>query len=431
MQFYSTKHQAPKANLKTAVLQSLPPDNGLYMPESIDVLPASFWMNIENLSFQEISFEMAKCLLKGAISDEDLKAIIDDAINFDAPLLQLDEHLHVLELTHGPSLAFKDFGARFMSRLMSHLAKGDERELNILVATSGDTGGAVALGFYKTANIQVTILYPSGKVSNLQEKQLTTLGHNIRAIEVNGTFDDCQALVKQAFLDEGLNSRLKLSSANSINIARLIPQSFYYAWAYRQLKDKSRPIAICVPSGNFGNITAGLLAHQMGLPVQKFVAANNANQVFKNYYQSGNYQPQPSVTTLSNAMDVGSPSNFQRIMDLYHNDINMVRSQMAAYAYNDAQTIDAIKELHQKYDYVACPHTAVAYLGMQAFLADNPNYTGIFQSTAHPSKFIDIVEETLNQKVEIPAALQELMPRQKQATFMEVDYKSFKDFLVG
>ncbi|MCL4111637.1 UNVERIFIED_CONTAM: hypothetical protein GTU68_002053 [Idotea baltica] len=430
MLFYSTNNKAPKVPLKNAVLQSLPPDNGLYMPEVLSKLPESFFENFYNYSFPEMCFQFARTLMNGTIDDEALKVIVYDAVNFESPLVQLDENLSVLELFHGPSLAFKDFGARFMSRLMSHLVKENNNQLDILVATSGDTGGAVALGFYKSENIRVTILYPSGKVSKLQEKQLTTLGHNIRAIEVNGTFDDCQSLVKQAFLDKELNEKLTLSSANSINIARLIPQAFYYLRALQLVKDKSRSVAMCVPSGNFGNITAGIIAKKMGMKMAHFVAATNANNVFTKYLKTGSYDPQPSVATWSNAMDVGNPSNFKRLMDLFDNDVEQVKELITSYSFNDEETLVALKEINDKYNYVACPHTAVAYLGMKQFLKKNPDYQGIFQATAHPSKFIDIVEKTLGKSVEIPETLSVLMDKEKQATFMAVDFKKFKEYLL-
>lgn len=431
MLFYSTNHTAPKVPLKNAVLQSLPPDNGLYMPEVLSKLPDSFFENFYDYSFPEMCFQFAKTLLNGTVSDEALRNIVEEAVNFEAPLIELNENLSVLELFHGPSLAFKDFGARFMSRLMSHLAADDGKEmLDILVATSGDTGGAVALGFYKTERIRVTILYPSGKVSDLQEKQLTTLGHNIRAIEVQGSFDDCQAMVKEAFLDKELNEKLQLSSANSINIARLIPQCFYYLGALQQVKDRTKPVAMCVPSGNFGNITAGIIAKKMGMKLERFVAANNANKVFKDYLESGNYEAKPSVATWSNAMDVGNPSNFKRLMDLFENDVEKVRETMSAYAYNDEETLAGLKEMYDEYDYIACPHTAVGYLGIKEFLAENPDYQGIVQATAHPSKFIDIVEKTLETKVPIPEALAVLMDREKEATLMPVDYAAFKKYLI-
>ncbi len=430
MKFYSTKRQAPETDLKEAVLRSLPADRGLYMPETLTAMPADYWANLEELSFPELSFQFANNLLQGSVPAEALKEIVYDAVNFEAPLVELNEDLSCLELFHGPSLAFKDFGARFMSRLMSHLVKGEDKTLDILVATSGDTGGAVALGFYKTPNIRVTILYPSGKVSLLQEKQLTTLGENITAVEVDGTFDDCQRLVKAAFLDEELSNKFNLSSANSINIARLIPQAFYYIRAFQQRKDKNRPVAMCVPSGNFGNITAGLMAKRMGLPIEQFIASNNSNDVFFEYLKTGEYSPRPSVRTYSNAMDVGSPSNFQRIQDLYDASVEAIRKDVKAYRFDDMETLTAIKEMKYRFDYVACPHTAVGYLGAKAFHQENPDHQVIFQATAHAAKFIDVVEDTLDESIEIPEALEVLQNRLKVAVPMSVEFEDFKKYLL-
>ncbi len=431
MKFYSTKRQAPEVNLKEAVLKSLPADKGLYMPEQIAQMPSSYWEQIGDMTFQEAAYQLVKSLLKDCIPDDKLQQIVYDTLNFEAPLKQLEDNLYCLELFHGPSLAFKDFGARFMARLMSYLVGNQEQTLDILVATSGDTGGAVALGFYNTPNINVTILYPSGKVSMLQEKQLTTLGGNIQALEVNGTFDDCQSLVKQAFLDQDLNDKLLLSSANSINIARLVPQSFYYLRAYQQIKDKSQAIAMCVPSGNFGNITAGIIAKKMGLPIPQFIAANNKNEVFKKYWETGKYEPHPSYQTVSNAMDVGNPSNFQRLMDIYQNDLDAVKKDIWACSFTDEQTIEAIGEIYQKYQYLVCPHTAVAYLGAKAFEKEHSKHQIIFQATAHPSKFIDIVEETTKTKVELPEQLNELIDRKKEAIQLDVDFDKFKNYLLS
>lgn len=431
MQFYSTKHQAPKVNLKEAVLTSLPSDNGLYMPEQINPLPQEFWDNFEEMPFPEFAFHITHALLQDSVPVQELINIVGEAVNFDAPLVELDKDYSCLELFHGPSLAFKDFGARFMARLMSYLVREEQNQLDILVATSGDTGGAVALGFYKTPNIKVTILYPSGKVSALQEKQLTTLGENITALEIDGTFDDCQALVKKAFLDAELNQKLMLSSANSINIARLIPQIFYYFRAWQQVEDKTRPFAICIPSGNFGNLTAGLIGKRLGLPVTHFVAANNRNNVFTEYLQTGEYKPRPSVPTPSNAMDVGSPSNFQRMMDLYGSDWEKIKTDITAYSFGDEQTIAGVKELHAQYNYIACPHTAVGWLGAKAFRVENPDYHVAFHGTAHASKFLDIVEDTLGQSVPIPEALSVLQNREKHSIKMGIEFSEFKEYLMN
>ncbi|MCL4149744.1 UNVERIFIED_CONTAM: hypothetical protein GTU68_002795 [Idotea baltica] len=430
MGFYSTKRIVAEADLATAVLRSLPADNGLYMPTKIKAFPNGFLTLIEERSFQEIALTTAKGILSEQIDNESLKLITDHTVNFDAPVVNLNEQFSVLELFHGPSLAFKDFGARFMAQIMGYLLKGQSKTLHILVATSGDTGGAVAMGFLGTPGIQVTILYPSGKVSALQEKQLTTLGQNINAIEIKGSFDDCQALVKQAFLDKSLNEKLELSSANSINIARLIPQSFYYVNAYKQLKTLNRPIAMCVPSGNFGNITAGLLAKKMGLPIDKFIAANNANNVFTRYLNEGNYRPEQTISTISNAMDVGQPSNFQRLSDLFDNDLEAIKATMSSYSFSDEATKAGIKELYEQFNYIACPHTAVAYLGAKKFAEKNREHHIVFQATAHPAKFLDVVEPIIKNKVPIPDALAQLMENKKDAFLMKADYEQFKDYLI-
>lgn len=430
MKFYSTKRAVAPVELKQAVLNSLPADRGLYMPEDIQSLSTAFWLEFNDMPFDELSFKFAQCLLKDTVPEDELRKIVYQAINFDAPLIELSENLFCLELFHGPSLAFKDFGARFMARLMSYLVKDSKKNLDILVATSGDTGGAVALGFYNTPNINVTILYPSGKVSPLQEKQLTTLGHNIKAIEVDGTFDDCQRMVKSAFLDKELTQKFELSSANSINIARLIPQAFYYMRAFQQLKKQSKHTSMCVPSGNFGNITAGLIAKNMGLPIKQFIAANNDNNVFEEYLKTGEYNPRPSVPTYSNAMDVGDPSNFQRIMDLYYNQHKNLKQHITSYSYNNEQTVEAIKEVYQKYQYIVCPHTAVAYLGAKEFLEANPYHQVIFQATAHPAKFLDVVEDAIQEEVPIPERLAAIKDEKKVAIPMSTKFEDFKDYLL-
>lgn len=432
MNFYSTKHKSPEVNLEQAVMQGLPADNGLYMPDTIGSLPTSFWKNIGQLSFAELSFELARCLLNGTISDTDLQGIVERAINFPAPVMPLSPQLYCLELFHGPSSAFKDFGARFMAQMMGHFVRHSGQKLTILVATSGDTGGAVAQGFLGTPGIEVIILYPSKKISEIQEKQLTTLGQNVQALEIDGTFDDCQRLVKTAFLDESLRSKMRLSSANSINLARLIPQSFYYANAYKQVQHLGKPIVFSVPSGNFGNLTAGLLAKRMGMPVERFIAANNANDVFTTYIKTATFSPRSSVTTLSNAMDVGNPSNLQRIEDLYQNDISAIRRDIAAYSFTDEQTTFALQQAYQQYGYVMCPHTAVGYTALKQYQNNHPNsdHIGIFLGTAHPAKFLDIVEPVLDIQVAIPANIQLLMNRTKQATMLSTDYNDLKAFLL-
>ena len=431
MKLYSTNNPSKFVDLKEAVFKGLPEDNGLYMPEVIPVLPKYFIKNLKKYSFQEIAYKVSKTLFDKAIPHKDLKKIIEKSITFPAPVVSLSEQIHILELFHGPSLAFKDFGARFMAQLMSYFNREEDKELTILVATSGDTGGAVAAGFYKTLGIKVIILYPSGKVSNLQEKQLTTLCHNISALEVNGTFDDCQALVKQAFLDKELRSKLRLSSANSINIARLVPQSFYYFEAYKQLEKSRKPTVFCVPSGNFGNLTAGLIAKKMGLPIAHFIAATNVNDVVPTYLSSGDYTPRPSIATISNAMDVGNPSNFARMLDLYGSTWNIIKEDITGYAFNDNETRIGIKDLYEQYGYIIDTHGAVGYLALKTYLKQKPKYRGIILETAHPSKFIHEVEKTLKKEIEIPERLAILANRKKEATFLEPVFKNFKDWLLG
>ncbi len=429
MKLYSTNNKNQFFSLREAVLKGLPDDNGLFMPSHIPTLPPDFLENIKDFSFPEIALTMARTLLQNAVPDADLERIIYDAINFSAPLVGLDEHTSVLELFHGPSLAFKDFGARFMAQLMSYFNQNADKELVILVATSGDTGGAVAAGFFKTLGIKVVILYPSGKVTPLQEKQLTTLGHNISALEINGTFDDCQALVKQAFLDNELTQKIRLSSANSINIARLIPQSFYYAEGIKQAKT-NLPIVFAIPSGNFGNLTAGLLAQKMGIPIHHFVAATNSNDVVPQYLASGEYHARPSVRTISNAMDVGNPSNFARMLDFYCSTWNNMKTQISGFAYDDDATRAAMKEVFEQYQYVMEPHGAVGYLALKEYQKKNPNTFGIILETAHPSKFVEDVEDILQQKIEIPERLAELAHRKKESVAMETDFLSFKTWLL-
>lgn len=434
MKLYSTKHISPDVDLKEAVLKGLPPDNGLYMPYEINPLPQKFWDNLDNYTFCEMAFHIAKNIVGDDVPDAELNKIIQDAYNFDAPLIEVGDY-NILELYNGPTLAFKDFGARFMGRLMGYFLRNNDKEVNILVATSGDTGSAVAHGFLNVEGIKVTILYPAGKVSDIQEKQFTTLGSNITAIEIDGTFDDCQALVKQAFLDKDLNEKLTLSSANSINIARLIPQSFYYIYAYKQLDDKSLPLYFSVPSGNFGNLTAGLFAKKMGLPITKMIAANNSNDIFTIYHETGNFEPRKSVQTLSNAMDVGNPSNFARMMDLYHNDVENVREEIAAYSYNNDETAECIKKVFNDFNYVMCPHTAVGYLGMDEFVYENdlnPYYiNGIILATAHPVKFGEVVEPLIEAHIHIPDRLKSIINGRKLSIPMSANFDVFKTWLLA
>ncbi len=434
MKLYSTNNPDLAVDFKEAVFNSLPADKGLYMPIVIPKLAPEFIEHLAEYSLQEIAMEVASTLLQGAIPKDDLQAIIDDAINFDAPVVPMSDGTCVLELFHGPSLAFKDFGARFMSRVMSYFLEEGEQELHVLVATSGDTGGAVALGFLGVPNTCVTILYPKGKVSSIQELQLTTNGQNIRAVEVDGTFDDCQALVKQAFADAELNRRFRLTSANSINIARLVPQTFYYVNAVAQLRRMGQhEVTFSVPSGNFGNIGAGLLAWKMGLPVKQFIAATNINDTVPAFLESGEFIPKPSVQTYSNAMDVGNPSNWVRIMDLFGHDRQAVAEQVTAYRFTDDETVAAISHLYRQEQYVACPHTAIAWLGTQKWKAAHPEdaSTLVFLSTAHPCKFPDVFNTEMATKIVVPEQVRELEGKAKLATPLNADFEHFKSYLLG
>ena len=432
MKFYSTKNKHHKVSLRDAVVRGLAPDNGLYMPECIPQLPTSFFENISKRSFQENSFEVAKLLLGSEIPTSDLKRMVDHTVSFDAPLVHVGKNVFALELFHGPTLAFKDFGARFMSQLLAYFSRQQEREIVILVATSGDTGSAVANGFLGVEGTRVVVLYPSGKVSDIQEKQFTTLGKNVIALEVEGTFDDCQRLVKQAFQDENLRENYFLTSANSINIARLIPQSFYYFQAYSQLEDKSLPLVFSVPSGNFGNLTGGLIAKQMGLPVEHFVVSTNINDVVPEFLKTKIFQPRPSVTTISNAMDVGNPSNFDRMMDLYNEDFEKLSSDVSGYCVTDSETQLAMKSLSQEKGYTLDPHGAVAYCGLQKYSAKaKDDFNGIFLETAHPGKFLETVERTLGYQIQLPPVLQKFQAGKKLAIEINNDYNSFKRMLAN
>lgn len=430
MQYYSTNNTALRTDLKEAIFKGLPADNGLFMPVEIPALPSAFIQQLPDFSFQEISYRVAQNLIGDDIPANDLQGIIERAINFPAPVAGINERIGTLELFHGPSLAFKDFGGRFMAETMSYLNRGANQPLTILVATSGDTGGAVAAGFYKTPGIQVIILYPSGKVSPLQEKQLTTLGKNITALEVAGTFDDCQALVKQAFLDDEINRRRRLSSANSINIARLIPQSFYYFESYKQVMQQHDKVVYVVPSGNFGNLTAGLLAKKMGLPVHHFIAATNNNNVVPEYLSTGEYHPRPSVRTISNAMDVGAPSNFARMLDLYCSTWNMMKSEISGYAFDDQQTEDAVRRVWNQHGYMLDPHGAVGYLAAEAWGKEHPDTYNIVLETAHPAKFLEDMERIIGDKISVPQRLAALADREKHAIPMSTSFADFKNWLM-
>lgn len=423
MKLYSTQKQSKDVSLKEAVLNGLAEDGGLYMPADIPRLPDAFFQSIFQLSLPEIGFEVSRALFQGSIPDADLEAIVSRAIYFNAPLKAITPHIASLELFQGPTLSFKDFGACFMAQLVHYFIQ--DKPLHILVATSGDTGSAIAHAFLKMANIKVWILYPKGKVSWIQEQQLTTMGHNITALEINGTFDDCQRLVKGAFNDKDLRQKLTLTSANSINIARLIPQTFYYLYAYAQAK---KPLVISVPSGNFGNLMAGLLAKKMGLPVHSFVASTNINDTVPRYLSTGLFEPRASLQTLSNAMDVGNPSNFARLQDLYGGLENM-RQQIVGYRITDSETEEAIREVFQEHGYLLDPHGAVGYIGLKACLKQHPEWHGVFLETAHPAKFADDMQRIIGQKIEIPERLQAFLSKKKQSVLLDKDYKSLRNLL--
>lgn len=433
MILYSTKNPQLKASLEEAVFRSLPADNGLYMPEHIPTISSEFLNNIENASFNEIAFEVSKTLLGDDIPEADIRMIVERAFDFDAPVVPIEDKTYCLELFHGPSMAFKDFGARFMASLMSYFLVRSQKEIQVLVATSGDTGGAVAQGFHNVPGINVTILYPSGKVSDIQEKQLTTLGGNVTALEVDGTFDDCQALVKLAFLDADLNQKYNLASANSINIARLIPQSFYYFRAYAQVKHLGLPVVLSVPSGNFGNLSAGLLAYQMGLPISHFIATTNRNNVVPNYLENGSYNPVPSVETISNAMDVGNPSNFVRMTRFFGDEWERVKQDISGFWFDDEQTKAAMRDVHDRTGYLMCPHTAVAYLGLKEYVHHTQKeVAGVFLSTAHFAKFLNVVEDALGtSEVDIPTRLSDLLSKDKVAIQMSKNFEDFKAYLLS
>lgn len=430
MNYYSTNNRNIKVSLREAVVQGLAPDNGLYMPEHIPALPHSFFDSLDTMSFQDIALQVAENLIQEDIPKADLKRIIEHTIQFDAPLVQLSERIFSQELFHGPTLAFKDFGARFLSGLLGYFANQQDKEITILVATSGDTGSAVANGFLNVPGTKVIVLFPSGKVSEIQERQFTTLGGNITSLAVDGTFDDCQRLVKQAFLDVELKQNLFLTSANSINIARLIPQSFYYFYGYAQLKNKDH-VVFSVPSGNFGNLTAGLLAKRTGLSIHKFIASTNSNDIVPAYLSTGLFSPRPSHQTISNAMDVGNPSNFSRMVDLFDGSHQNLSSEIIGYHFSDDDTKNAIMEVHQSTQYTLDPHGAVGYLGLKEYLKTDKRATGIFLETAHPIKFRDIVEEVIEQKVEIPERLLKFLSDERNSIKISQSFNEFKDYLLS
>lgn len=431
MKYYSTNGKAAQATLEEAVVKGLASDKGLFMPEKIKALPKEFFDNIENLSFQEIAYKVADAFFGEDVDADSLKKIVYDTLSFDVPAVKVEDNIYSLELFHGPTLAFKDVGARFMSRLLGYFIKKEGAgEVNVLVATSGDTGSAVANGFLGVDGIKVFVLYPKGKVSPIQECQFTTLGKNITAVEVDGTFDDCQALVKNAFMDTDLNAKFKLTSANSINVARFLPQAFYYFYAYAQMKkaEPGKDVVVCVPSGNFGNITAGLFGKRMGLPIKRFIASNNSNDIFYNYLLSGKYEPRPSVATLANAMDVGDPSNFARVMDLYGKDVEAVRKDISGARYSDEQIADAIRNCLKSTGYQLDPHGACGYQALKEGL--KAGEVGVFLETAHPAKFKEKVEAITGSEIAIPERLQAFMRGTKQSVELSKQFADFKDFLM-
>ena len=432
MKYYSTNKKVSGVSLEDAVVKGLAEDKGLFMPDTVKVLPQSFYDTIENLSFQEIAYTVADAFFGEDVEAKALKKIVYDTLNFDVPLVPVVDNIYSLELYHGPTLAFKDVGGRFMSRLLGYfIQKQRKANVKVLVATSGDTGSAVANGFLGVEGIHVYVLYPKGLVSPIQECQFTTLGQNITALEVEGTFDDCQALVKSAFMDAELNAKMKLTSANSINVARFLPQSFYYFYAYAQLKKagKEANSVMCVPSGNFGNITAGLFAKRMGLPVKRFIAANNRNDIFLQYLQTGEYKPRPSVSTIANAMDVGDPSNFARVLGLFNGSHEAIVSQISGVSYNDLQIAETLKACYAETGYLLDPHGACGYRALKEGL--EADETGVFLETAHPAKFLETVENIIGEKVEIPLKLQEFMKGEKKSLSLSKDFETFKSYLMN
>jgi threonine synthase len=431
MQYFSTNHQSPEVDFKQATINGQAPDKGLYFPERIPEVSKELIENIMQYSNEEIAYQVMKPYVGDTIPEAELRRIVSETINFDIPLVKVTENISSLELYHGPTLAFKDVGARFMSRCLGYFVKEQQKKVTVLVATSGDTGGAVANGFYDVDGIDVVILYPSGKVSSVQEKQLTTLGKNIHALEVEGTFDDCQQMVKQAFTDEELNEKLFLTSANSINVARWLPQQLYYFFAYKQWNDKNNPPVIAVPSGNFGNICAGILAHISGLPVTHFIAACNANDVVPEFMLTEKYEPKNAVATISNAMDVGNPSNFIRILELFHHEFKSLQNIFSSCSVSDDETKATLKSVYQSNQYLLDPHGAVGFLALQQYLVAHPNQKGIVLETAHPVKFYDVVEPVIGERVPIPATIQEQLKLEKKSTKIKADGELLKAFLLG
>ncbi len=429
MNFYSLHNNAAKVSFKEAVIKGIAPDGGLYFPEQIPQLPAIFFKNIQDLSNHEIAYRVLMPFVKDDIPPAVLKEILEEVLDFDFPLIPINEKVSALELFHGPTMAFKDVGARFMALCLGYFFKNSEQKVKVLVATSGDTGGAVANGFLGVKGVEVVILYPSGKVSDIQERQLTTLGRNITALEVHGTFDDCQKMVKKAFVDNSLINSVQLTSANSINVARWLPQMLYYLFAYKELKALNKKLVFSVPSGNFGNICAGMIAQQMGMPAGHFIAATNRNNTVPQYMQTGVYDPKPSHATISNAMDVGDPSNFVRIQHLYHDNFSQLHSELSSYSFTDIETKEAIKKIYKQAGYIADPHGAVGYLGLQKYMENHPDVYGIFLETAHPVKFLDVVSSTLNISLPLPPQIEKIMDKKKVSIRIS-EYEELRSFLV-
>lgn len=427
MKYYSLNNKDNKVSFQESVIQGLAPDKGLYFPETISQLPQSFFEEIENLSNEEIAFEAIKQFVGTEIPEPELKQILRETLSFDFPLVQVEENVFSLELFHGPTMAFKDVGARFMSRCLAYFNRDKDQKNTVLVATSGDTGGAVASGFLGVKGVDVIILYPSGKVSDIQERQLTTLGQNITALEVDGVFDDCQDMVKKAFLDDDVKYK-NLTSANSINIARWLPQMFYFFFAFKELKKYNKDLIVSCPSGNFGNICAGIIAKKLGLPLTHFVASTNANDTVPRFLENGVYDAKPSIATISNAMDVGNPSNFVRILEMYNNDLKEFQKDFSSYTYTDEETRFAMKKIHVNSGYIAEPHGAVGYLGLKKELVNYPNAVGFFLETAHPIKFLDVVEPVLNVKLEIPKQIESVLNKEKISVKIK-SYEDLKSFL--
>ncbi|SIS97985.1 threonine synthase [Zobellia uliginosa] len=430
MNFYSLNKKAPEVSFKDAVIKGIAPDKGLYFPERIEPLPARFFEHIEDLTDHEIAFNAIHQFVSDEIPNDRLREIIAKVLDFDFPVVEIEENVSTLELFHGPTMAFKDVGARFMANCLGYFSEGEKQDVTVLVATSGDTGGAVANGFLGVEGVRVVILYPNGKVSDIQERQLTTLGQNITALRVDGTFDDCQKMVKTAFIDGDLLEKMQLTSANSINVARWLPQLFYFLFAYKQAKAKGKEIVFSIPSGNFGNICAGMVAQRLGMPVKHFIAATNVNDTVPEFMRTKEYAPKPSTPTISNAMDVGDPSNFIRIRHLYQDNFEALKENLSSYAFSDAETRETMKKVYAKSGYIADPHGAVGYLGLKKYQETHPDCYGIFLETAHPVKFLDVVEDTIGRSVDIPEQIKQVMDKEKKSIFIK-EYDELKQYLLN